>query len=125
MPWIGVQAEFVVAAAQVLDERMSSANHSGRAKPFQPTHRSQPALEPTMIGFDGIVRVLLHDVARGGQQLIGHCCIGDQRKRAGWVDASSPSPSVRTEIRLRRVSVPAGDDHLGGAVVPALRAVLP
>ena len=25
-----------------------------------------------MIGFDGVVRVLLHNVARGGQQLIDH-----------------------------------------------------
>jgi hypothetical protein len=49
----------------------------------------------------------------------GHCCIGGQRKRAGWVDASLPSPSVHIEIGLRRVSVPAGGDHRGGAVVPA------
>jgi hypothetical protein len=76
MPSIGIQAEFVVAAAQVLDERMPSAHHSGRAEPFQPTHRSQPGLEPTMIGFDGVVRVLLHDVARGGQQLIDHLRVG-------------------------------------------------
>ena len=54
MPWIGVQAEFVVAAAQVLDERMPSANHLGRAEPFEPTHQSEPGLEPTMIGFDGL-----------------------------------------------------------------------
>ncbi len=36
-----------------------------------------------------------------------HCCIGDHRKQAGWVDASSPCPSVRAEIGLRHVSVPA------------------
>ena len=76
MSWIGVQAEFVVAAAQVLDECMPSANHSGRAEPFQPTHRSEPGLEPTMIGFDRVVRVLLRDVARGGQQLIKHSRVG-------------------------------------------------
>jgi hypothetical protein len=49
--WIGIQADFVVAAAQVLNERMPSANHSGRAEPFEPTHWSQPGLEPAMIGF--------------------------------------------------------------------------
>jgi hypothetical protein len=52
-----------------------------------------------------------------------HCGIDGQRKQAGRVDASSPCPSVRTGIGLRRVSVPAGDDHLGGAVVPALRTL--
>ena len=29
-----------------------------------------------MIGFDGVVRVVLHDVARGGQQLIDHPRVG-------------------------------------------------
>jgi hypothetical protein len=43
---------------------------------------------------------------------------------AGWVDASSPCLSVRAEIGLRRVSVSAGGDHLGGAVVPALWTLL-
>ena len=51
---------------------MPSADHSGRAEPFEPTHRSQPGLELTMIGFDGVVRVLLHDMARRGQQLVEH-----------------------------------------------------
>jgi hypothetical protein len=46
-------AEFVVAASQVLDERVPSADHSGRAEPFR-THRFQPGFEPTVIGFDGL-----------------------------------------------------------------------
>ncbi len=89
MSWIGIQAEFVVAAAQVLDERMASANHSGRAEPFEPTHRSEPGLEPTMIGFDGIVGVLLHDVARGGQQLIEYPRVGRSpvSVHLGWARA--------------------------------------
>jgi hypothetical protein len=29
-----------------------------------------------MIGFDGIVCVLLHDMARGGQQLLEHSLVG-------------------------------------------------
>lgn len=33
---------------------------------------SHSGLVPSMIGFDGIVRVLLHDMARGGQLLIEH-----------------------------------------------------
>jgi hypothetical protein len=64
--------EFVVAAADVLDERVPGANHLGRAEPFESTHRSQSGLEPTVIGFDGVIRVVLHDMARRGQQLIEH-----------------------------------------------------
>ena len=42
MSGIGVDAEFVVAAAQILDERMTGVDHPGRAEPFQPAHRPQP-----------------------------------------------------------------------------------
>jgi hypothetical protein len=38
----------------------------------------------------------------------GHCCIGDHHKWAGWVDASSPTSSVRTEIGLRLARFPPG-----------------
>jgi len=72
MVWGGIQAEFVVAAPQVLDERMPSGNHSGRMEPCELTHRSEPGLEPTMICFDGVVRVLLGEVAGRAQQLIEH-----------------------------------------------------
>jgi hypothetical protein len=58
------------------DERMPSADHSGRAEPFQPTHRFQPGFEPTVIGFDGVIRVLLHDMAHRGQQLIEYPRVG-------------------------------------------------
>ena len=108
MSWIGIQAEFVVTAAQILDERMSSANHSGRAKPFQPTHRSQPALEPTMIGFDGIVRVLLHDVARGGQQLIDHPRVGRR-------------PISAHLSRAWAMLESAGEESVSGRQIPVLR----
>ena len=53
-------------------KRVPGANHLGRAEPFESTHRSQSGLEPTVIGFDGVVRVVLHDMARRGQQLIEH-----------------------------------------------------
>lgn len=57
MPGVDIQPEFVVAATKVLHERVSGTDNSGRAEPFQPTHRSQPGLELSMIGFDGIVGV--------------------------------------------------------------------
>ena len=53
-----------------------------------------------------------------------HCCIGRGLARAGWADAS-PSRCPSTEVQLRRVPVPARGDHAGGALVPAVRAVLP
>ena len=37
---------------------------------FETAHRPQPSRQPPMISFDGIVRILLHDVARGRQQFI-------------------------------------------------------
>jgi len=44
-----------VAVAEVLDEGVSDGDHRGRAEPFQPAHRAQPSLQPSMIGFDPIV----------------------------------------------------------------------
>jgi hypothetical protein len=49
----------------------------------------------------------------------GTVASADHRERAGWADASSPCPSVHTEVWLRWVSVPAGGDHGGGALVSA------
>jgi hypothetical protein len=45
MLWVEFHAEFVVAAADVLDECVSGADHAGRAEPFEATHRPESALE--------------------------------------------------------------------------------
>ena len=55
----------------------------------------------------------------------GHCCIGGSVRAAGWADASSLYPRVHTEVWIRRFPLPTGCDHLGGALVPPLRVVLP
>ena len=73
---MGIGAEFVVAAAEVLDECVTGADHAGGAEPFESAHRPDSGLEPSMIGLKGIVRVLLHDMARGGQQLIEYSWVG-------------------------------------------------
>jgi hypothetical protein len=39
VPRIDIKAEFVVAAVEVLDEGACCADHSGRAQPFETTHR--------------------------------------------------------------------------------------
>jgi hypothetical protein len=65
MLWVEFHAEFVVAAADVLDECVSGADHAGRAEPFEATHRPESTLESPMIGLDRIIPVLLHDMACG------------------------------------------------------------
>jgi CubicO group peptidase (beta-lactamase class C family) len=76
---VGIDAEFVVVAPEVLDERVAGADHASGAELFQSAHRPQSGLEPTVIGFDGIVCVLLYDMARDGQQLIEHSWIAAAR----------------------------------------------
>ncbi len=63
--WVKFPAEFVVTAAEVLDECVSSTDHAGRAEPCEATHGPESGREQSLIGLDGIIPVLLHDVARG------------------------------------------------------------
>jgi hypothetical protein len=97
-----------VAAADVLDERVPGANHLGRAEPFEPTHRSQSGLEPNVIGFDGVVRVVLHDMARRGQQFIEHPRVRRSSVGAhlGWAWAMLEG---------------AGEERASGRQIPMLR----
>jgi hypothetical protein len=55
-----------VAAAEVLDEGLPEGDHGGRPEAFEPAHRPQPRLQPAVIGFDTVIRVLLGNV-RGGR----------------------------------------------------------
>jgi hypothetical protein len=52
MPWVELHAEFVVAAAEVLNECVSGTDHAGRAEPFEATHRPESGLELFTIGLD-------------------------------------------------------------------------
>jgi hypothetical protein len=58
-----------VAAANVLDECVASHDDRAGAKPFEAPHGAEPSFEPTVISLDRIVRRLLNNVARIGQQL--------------------------------------------------------
>src|SRR5437763_6075164 len=60
---VGVRAEFVVAAAHVLNKSVSGANHSSRTKLFEAAHRPQSSLESPMMCFDTIIAVLLSEMA--------------------------------------------------------------
>ena len=76
MPGVDIDAEFVVAAADVLDEGVPGTDDPGRAEPFESAHRPQPSLKPSVIGFDRVVGVLLGDMACGGCQLIERARVG-------------------------------------------------
>jgi hypothetical protein len=73
---INIEAEFVVAAAEVLHEGVPGAGHSRRAESFQAAHRPQPGFQAAVVGFDRVVRILLHDVAGARQQLLKHARVG-------------------------------------------------
>src|SRR5918998_4659727 len=63
-------SKFVVAAADVLDEGVSGGDYSCAAEAFEPAHRSQSGLQPSVIGFNRVISVLLGDMAGGGHHLV-------------------------------------------------------
>lgn len=68
--------QFAVAAADVLDERVPCADHSSAAGLCEAAHRSQAGLQPSVIGFDRVVRLSLGHLAGSGHQLIEHPQVG-------------------------------------------------
>jgi hypothetical protein len=62
----GFGGEFVVAAAEVLDEGVSAGDHRCRPRALKSPHRAEPGLQSAVVGFDAVVAVLLGDV-RGGR----------------------------------------------------------
>src|SRR6266496_6808551 len=63
-----VDAEFVVAAAEVLHERVPGGDQCGGGEAFQPAHRPQPSLAPVVIGFHPVVAEALRHVPSRRQQ---------------------------------------------------------
>jgi len=70
--------DVIVAAAQVLYEGMSHSENPDGAVTFQPAHRPQPRLQPSVVCLDRIVRVPLNGVQGRGNQFVEHsradCC---------------------------------------------------
>jgi len=64
---VGFQSEFIVAAAEVLHEHAPDTDYADRAKSFQGRASVAAGLQSPLIDFDGIVRELLGDMARGRQ----------------------------------------------------------
>jgi NAD(P)-dependent dehydrogenase (short-subunit alcohol dehydrogenase family) len=54
----------------------------------------------------------------------GSVALTNGEAQAGWADAA-PSRCLSASVQLRRVPVPTGGDHAGGALVSAVRPVLP
>jgi hypothetical protein len=67
-----VYAEFVVAAAKVLDERVTLNDHRLGAVRLQAAHRPQPCFQPAVITLNPVVRILDRVVQRPRQQLLDH-----------------------------------------------------
>jgi hypothetical protein len=71
-----VGSEFVVAAAEILDERVPGGDYPCGPAAFQSAHRPQPRLQSAMVGFDRVVRVPLDGMQCRGDQLIEDPRIG-------------------------------------------------
>ena len=106
-PGLSIEAEVVVSAAQVLDERMPATDHLGAAEPFQTAHRTGPRLQPAVVRFDRVVGVLLHHVPRLGHDLVEHPRIGrgpvggHLGRPSGCVQRPGKEPPGRRQIPLR------------------------
>jgi hypothetical protein len=86
-----VGGEFVVAAPEVLHERVAGDDDGGCSVGAQPAHRPQPALELGMIGYDPVVLEAFDMMPRGRDQLVE-----DRRVTA----AASVTTSVGTTLRV-------------------------
>src|SRR6266567_2247964 len=51
-----VKPKFVMAATQVLHQRMTAHDHSRRMVAFESTHWSEPGFEPAVVALDAVVR---------------------------------------------------------------------
>jgi hypothetical protein len=85
-----VGGEFVVAAAEVLHERLSEGDRGGGPEAFESAHRPQPGIQPAVIGLDAVVGVLLGYVRCGRDQFVQ--VTGRTSKRAGGVDEQRGEP---------------------------------
>jgi hypothetical protein len=103
-----VGGEFVVSAADVLDEGMAGSDSCRRPAAFQSAHRPPSGLQPTMIGFDPVVAILLSHVHRGWDQFVE-----DPQVRTGPVGSDLD--------RCRPVGKGAGEEPACRGGVPLLR----
>ena len=76
-----VHAEFVMSAAQILNEGVPGDDHLGCSIGEQPAHRSEPVFELAVVGLDEVVGVLLDVVPGRGEEFVEYG--GVDRGRVG------------------------------------------
>lgn len=124
-----------MAASDVLHQRVPADDHACGVVAFESKHRSESSFEPTVVGFDSIVRVLLGVVKDAGHQSLdrscqGGCTVGDDLDGGAMRDERRrEEPTRGTEVppfrdvdvddlaalidRPIHVTPPAGDLHAG------------
>jgi hypothetical protein len=118
-----VGGDRVVAAPEVLHECVPSCDRARRGQSAESAHWPQPCLEPTVIGFDAVVRVLLGDVPRGRLQLVEYARV-DRRSIGGDLSRDAPDAQRADEERACSRGIPAGrDEHADNLTVLIDRAV--
>jgi hypothetical protein len=65
-----VDGVLVLTAAQILYESVTGRDHSQGRDGLEAAHRSQSRFEPSVIGFDAVVRVLLEHVPSAGGDVL-------------------------------------------------------
>ncbi len=145
--WVGVDAEFVVAAANVLDECLPGADRLGGTDAFQSTHRPQAGLELAVVGFDPVVRPPGIDVTGVRQQFVEHPGVGGRLvgghfdRPAAVRQRGGEEPAGRGQVpvlggedvddlavlvdRPVQVDPPAGDLHIRLVREPAIPGRVP
>src|SRR4051812_40901495 len=99
-----VDTEFIVAAPNVLHERMTAHDNGGTVIALESLHRAEPRFEAPVVGFDPIVRVLAGVVRRPGYQFIDHSAqrwrpVGhDLRRLAVRAERRREEPSCRSGV---------------------------
>ncbi len=71
MGWF-VGGDFVVASSKVLYECVPCCQGLSGPETLQAPHWTQPGFQPAMVGFNGVVGVLLDYVAGRGNVLVQH-----------------------------------------------------
>jgi hypothetical protein len=136
-----INPEFIVAAPNVLHQRVTAKDHPCGVVAFESTHRSEAGFEPpAMVGFDPIVRVLLGVVERGRHELLndreqGPGPVGHDlsrfvvvAERSGEEPSRGPGVSPCRDVDVDDLAVlvdrpvdvapPASDLHIGLIDVP-------
>ena len=106
MPRVDAGGEFVVSAAEVLDECVSGTDDVCRMQRVESSHRPQPSFQSSVVSFDGVVCLPLGDMAGDRQQLIKHsgvgrCPVGAHLTRArAVVQSAGEEPASGRQIHL-------------------------